>query len=135
MNLLVWNTRGLNDPIKQKEVNNRIVSTSSIFVGLLETRVKRNNYLAIVERMFPNWEYVNNYDAAVNGRIWLCWKPCVQVQVISTMDQCISALIRFNSLEFFCSIVYASNDQAERRRLWQYLVDLKSSIDDAPWMI
>lgn len=51
MNYLIWNVRGLNDPIKQVVVN-RISSLNLSIVGLLETRVKEASYQKIVEKQF-----------------------------------------------------------------------------------
>ena len=40
MNFLIWNVRGLNDPLKQKDIVGRIRSLKVQMVCLLETRVK-----------------------------------------------------------------------------------------------
>ena len=42
MNFIVWNVRGLNDPLKQKDIVGRIRSLNVQMVCLLETRVKEN---------------------------------------------------------------------------------------------
>ena len=70
MNCLVWNFRGFNHPLKQKEVVDRIKKLKINFVCLLETWVKQNNMHNIVKRMFPCWNIIHNYSEAYNGRIW-----------------------------------------------------------------
>ena len=41
MNLVGWNVRGLNDPIKIKEVKNYLQNQKSACCALFETRVRR----------------------------------------------------------------------------------------------
>ena len=42
MNIGVWNVRGFNDPIKQKDILGRIKRLKYNLVCLIETRVKEN---------------------------------------------------------------------------------------------
>ena len=51
MNILVWNVRGLNHPLKQKEVASRIRKLNISLVCLLETRVKLPKMQEIVRVM------------------------------------------------------------------------------------
>ena len=55
MKLLVWNVRGFNHPLKQKEVVYRIRRLEVNLVCLLETRVKENKMKEIVDKWFPSW--------------------------------------------------------------------------------
>lgn len=80
---------------------------------------------------------IDNYDSAVNGRIWGCWDPTlVDLIVVSKSDQVIHcAVTEKHSQEFFfCSIVYAHNEKEERRSLWAILVEFSCSIQQ-PWVI
>ena len=57
MNIIAWNVRGLNDPLKQRAIADRIKSLNSSLVCLIETRVKENKKQPIVDTVF--WvEYV-----------------------------------------------------------------------------
>ena len=71
MNILIWNVRGLNDPLKQKRVVDRIRSMKIMLVGLLETRVKEYNSQSIINKYFQGWKWAHNYSTAYNGRIWV----------------------------------------------------------------
>ena len=50
--MLVWNVRGFNDPLKQKEVIGRTRKLKTNFVYLLETRVKQHKIQNIVNKKF-----------------------------------------------------------------------------------
>ena len=52
MNIIVWNVRGLNDPLKQKRVIGRIKYIKANIVCFLETRVKENKCQQIVNKYF-----------------------------------------------------------------------------------
>ena len=69
MKLLIWNVRGLNNLLKQKEVVRRIRNLNISLVCLLETRVKHNNMQEIINKMFSRWKFLHNYNYASNGRI------------------------------------------------------------------
>ena len=71
MNFIVWNVRGLNDPLKQKDIVGRIRSLKVQMVCLLETRVKENKSQSIIDRHFKGWKWIHNYREAYNGRIWI----------------------------------------------------------------
>jgi exonuclease III len=71
MKILSWNVRGLNMPLKQKEVRRLNLS----IVCLVETLVKIENFPQIVASMLSGWEVVNNYSKHYLGKIWICWDP------------------------------------------------------------
>ena len=78
--------RGLNDPLKQKEVVGRVRELKINLVCLIETRVKENKMNAIISRHFQGWQMVHNYsEVAYNGRIWLIWNG-IQVDLVDSMD-------------------------------------------------
>ena len=52
MTILVWNVRGINDPLKQKSMVARIRQLKIQLVCLLETRVKENKSQQIIDRYF-----------------------------------------------------------------------------------
>ena len=83
MKILVWNVKGLNHPLKQKEIVGRINRINSSIVYLLETRVKQHKMKRILNKSFPDWKALHNYDEAYNGRIWFMWKEPIQVSLIS----------------------------------------------------
>ena len=86
MNMLIWNVRGFNHPIKQKEVVGRIRRLNVNFACLLETRVKQNKMQKIFNRQFPGWKLFHNYAEAINGRIWMIWNGNMQVDLVAVTD-------------------------------------------------
>ena len=48
-----WNIRGLNDPLKQKEVHSFVMSNDIDFVFILETRVRVYNKDKIFNALLP----------------------------------------------------------------------------------
>ena len=72
MNMLIWNVRGFNHPIKQKKkVIGRIRRLNVNFACSLETRVKQNKMQKIFNKQLSCWKLFHNYAEAINGRIWM----------------------------------------------------------------
>lgn len=109
MNIAIWNVRGFNHPFKQRDVVKRIKNLNVSFVCLLETRVKKDKMLAIVQKHFEGWNMLHNYDHAYNGRIWLLWMNVFQIDLISANDQCIIVSIAAGFGKFFYSCIYGWN--------------------------
>jgi hypothetical protein len=72
MKLLSWNVRGLNMPLKQKEVRKVVRRLNLSIVCLVETRVKVDNFPRIVASMLPGWKVINDYSQHYLGKIWIC---------------------------------------------------------------
>ena len=135
MNILIWNVRGLNDPLKQKEVVGRVRDLKINLVSLIETKVKENKINAIISKHFHGWQVAHNYSkVAYNGRIWLLWNG-LQVDLVDTMDQSITCCELFGMQRFFLSVIYGCNKGAERRRFWSHLLTMKASIPNGPWLL
>ena len=83
LKILVWNIRGLNKPLKQREVVGRINRLEASIVCLLETRVKQPKMQGILNKHFQGWKMLHNYVEASNGRIWFFWKDSLQVNLIA----------------------------------------------------
>lgn len=132
---MVWNVRGINDPGNQREVKDGVYKEGCDLIALLETRVKVHNSNTIVQNKFAGMRFINNYDEAPNGRIWIPWKQNIQVVHLSTIDQCITCRVTVQNRSFVVSFVYAFNFAQERRRLWSYLVTTGDTIGMEPWMV
>ena len=70
-----WNIRGLNDPLKQREVRSFVKSKAIDLICLVETRVRAPNRDRIFSSLFPGWRLFHNYEHALLGRIWICGNP------------------------------------------------------------
>ena len=93
-----WNIRGLNDPLKQREVSSFVKSQALEFICLVETWVRAPNRDRIFSSVFPGWKLFHNYEHALLGRIWICGNPeKVNIDIIHSMDQDI-----FHPILFAC---------------------------------
>uniref|UniRef100_A0A803QR69 DUF4283 domain-containing protein n=1 Tax=Cannabis sativa TaxID=3483 RepID=A0A803QR69_CANSA len=57
LKILSWNVRGINDQHKQSAVKDLILRQKSVFVGLLETKVKAQKLVALYLSMFKDGKY------------------------------------------------------------------------------
>ncbi|GMI83892.1 hypothetical protein HRI_002058500 [Hibiscus trionum] len=135
MTLFTWNVRGFNDPLKRKSVLKVVNSYKVDILCLLETRVKEGNAVDIVNSHFQGWELFNNYEHAVNGRVWILSRGCWSVRMVSSSAQFIMCLVSNGVVEFYLSVIYASNSREERRKLWRDLVCFKGCVDGLPWVL
>ena len=136
--IAAWNIRGRNDPLKQKEVISFVKEHSLSVVCLLETRVRISNKDRIFTSILPGWSLLHNYDHALLGRIWVCWKPSVvSITAMLCTDQailCRITVLKDNS-SFFCSAIYASNIPNDRRVLWSHLQGCSAYVRSMPWFL
>ena len=107
-------------------------------VCILETRVRNSNKDRIFTSILPDWGLLHNYDHALLGRIWVCWNPSVvSIAAMHCTDQailCYITVLKDNSF-FFCSAIYASNNQIDRRVLWSHLQWCASIVGSMPWFL
>lgn len=128
MSGLFWNIRGFNKPSKHMLIKEWVRKSGFQFGCLLETQVKENKAKGIIDKVFPGWSSITNYDHHRLGRIWIMWSPRVRVTPCFQSAQMItcSFLLEGMDEEFFCSFVYGFNLEDERRELWR---DIKSHQD------
>lgn len=69
MNFGMWNVRGLNKSSHQKEVTNFISVNNISLIGLVETKVRVQNSLAISRCINKNWNWLFNYKHHDYGRV------------------------------------------------------------------
>jgi exonuclease III len=55
MILAAWNVRGMNSPIKTKEVRNFLVGNNISVIGLMETKTKESNAKKIQKKLGNKW--------------------------------------------------------------------------------
>ena len=133
-----WNIRGLNDPLKQKEVRSFVVSNDLDFVCILETRVRISNKDRIFNSLLPGWRLFHNYDHALLGRIWICGNPeKVSIDLVQAMDQAMLCHVTDlkDNCSFWCSAIYASNNYLDRRVLWRHLLWCEPMVGHNPWFL
>ena len=88
--------------------------------------------MRVGNRVFGQWEWISNVQLSPTScRIVLGWNPFyINLMVVNMTAQsmlCMVELIQSN-IKFYCSIVYASNNGIERRKLWDELLLNKQSV-------
>ncbi|XP_074298734.1 uncharacterized protein LOC141629661 [Silene latifolia] len=107
------------------------------FFGLLETRVKTPAINKVQLGLGDHWKFLNNNDVREGGRIWVVWDNSmfdviVLVKTAQVLHLSVSCLQ--SNFTWQCSVVYGFNKNADRKELWQSLLDFHSSIQ-GPWMV
>ena len=83
-----WNVRGLNDPYKQKSVVDILRKENFRLFGLLETKIKIENFNVTVDKFLGNWDKMSNHNWSPLGRVCVCWDPLFcKVKMIKSSDQ------------------------------------------------
>lgn len=116
---------------KKKKIKNLIRQRKINLFALLETRVKAQKFCKISQHCFGSWRFANNYNEAVNGRIWLAWDQTIwSVQVQSANVQFLHVMLQHlqEGWSICLIVVYASNDKTERSIAWSLLEQLGASI-------
>ncbi|RAL52409.1 hypothetical protein DM860_007266 [Cuscuta australis] len=125
-----WNIRGLNTPLKQKEVLNLIHKYNLSVLGILETKVKKDNISSVKENLRRDWESFINNEMHQMGMIWIHWDPKrVALKVLYSYAQMVHCHVQWHEqkLEFFTSFVYGFNELEERKSLWKDIKTYASS--------
>lgn len=129
MKMLIWNVRGINKWLKQKELKKILSSLHIQIAGLVETKVKEHNVGKVLKHLAPGWLSFHNYEYANNGRVWAIWNDrevgahFIHCQVISRVES-ICAL----------TVVYGFNGIEQRRILWEETKSLSQGTI-MPWII
>ncbi|XP_059290159.1 uncharacterized protein LOC132043716 [Lycium ferocissimum] len=129
--------RGLNRTFKRKELLLFLKKYNVDIIGCIETKVKENKAKKITQNVTKDWNAYYNYsDDTLNGRIWLLWKPHLDVQILVTDPQFIHCEVHDNVLQFkmMFTVVYASNEAGQRQQLWDKLTQIGSHIQSV-WLI
>ncbi|KAH7847812.1 hypothetical protein Vadar_030492 [Vaccinium darrowii] len=132
-----WNIRGLNDPLKQKEVLSFIRSQKLSLVGIVETKVRSENFDKTVRFCFPApWASIHNGSNDRVSRIIVAWNALdVTVDIIFSSPQLVVVkVLSADQKLFYVSFVYGHNSVVDRRSLWIDMKTMALSIGNAPWI-
>lgn len=135
--VIAWNVRGLNSPTKQKEVLATMLKNKAGLVGLLETKIKPNNFAKAYSNVFQGWCVSSNINSHKGGRILILWLDThFNVDVRFVSDQCIHVFVTSiaHKTAFNCTFIYASNGAADRKQLWDDLRIIKAQVQGA-WIL
>ncbi|KAK4706794.1 hypothetical protein R3W88_033644 [Solanum pinnatisectum] len=125
MIICTWNIRGLNQDHKYKELKLFLTKHKLDIFGCLETRVKQPRDPQIMRKIAQGWKSCNNYIEEPNERIWVLWKPHLQVQIIEMKRRYIHCLVEDPGVErtLYVTII-----------LWQELMQIKPQLQ-MPWVL
>lgn len=128
MIIVSWNVRGLNSPIKIKEIKQFFDINNVSVIGLLETKIKSSNAQKIQKKFGTQWNWCTNYSHHEKGRMWVGWRhDRCKVEQRDTNTQFISTKITpINSnLHFFVVFVYGLHSVRDRREMWKDMEQLE----------
>lgn len=82
-----------------------------------------------MKSVFQGWSFISNYEHHRLGRIWIVCNDEVRSTPLYKTDQLITISVSVEGQieELFCTFVYASNSQEERKILWEDLRVRKDS--------
>ena len=116
-----------------------VSENNPLFGGLLETHVKQPKMQKFISDIFPGWSSVDNYVFSPLGKIWIVWHPSILVKVISKSLQMVTVDVTwpYPQSNLIISIIYASNDVADRTLLWSELLVLAAThgLGSNAWLI
>lgn len=117
MNFASWNVKGLNESSHQKELKNFISSNHNTFMGVSETKVKKDHANVISAEINNNWKLLFNYDHHYNVKFGWAGIPLCGVFLLFLARLSILIVFlyfrrsKFPLLFFF---VYAFKDGCDR---------------------
>jgi hypothetical protein len=119
ISLASWNIRGLNHPLKQKEVRSFVRDNQLSLCAVLESHVDVDNLFKICGVVFRSWNWTSNNSMCLKGtRIIIGWDPSVMdVMVLFQSDQVmhLQIIIKADNRVLFVSILYAANYYMTRK--------------------
>ncbi|KAK9676089.1 hypothetical protein RND81_11G053000 [Saponaria officinalis] len=136
MIVFAWNVRGLNEPIRQHEINSFLLRNKVTLMGLLEIRVKEASSARVLNK-FGRFRAINNYSAHYNGRIWVLWQEAlldVTVLLVAAQMIHLKVFCKLLNVSIYVTFVYRFNDGVARRQLWHDVMGLAPSVVLA-WLV
>lgn len=135
----MWNIRGLNASIKQREVSDLIRNLGLSLCCVVESRLKPDHMIDVCNRVFGRWSWMSNASVSLYGtRIICAWDPnMLSVMSIDINAQFINCEVKISGDPdpVFLSCVYGCNNGVERRELWQGLTLFKQLVRNRPWIV
>lgn len=139
MNLRVWNIRGLNKIIKQKEVLEVINSNNLGLCAILESHVSEMKLKKVCGRIFRSWDWVsNNSSCKLGTRTIVGWNANkLDLMVLSHSNQVMHCFVRFldSNFEMYFSFINVASRYIERRLLWKNLEKHKVVVKNKAWVL
>ncbi|HET7285362.1 MAG TPA: hypothetical protein VFI70_11815 [Nitrososphaeraceae archaeon] len=129
----------MNQPPKQKEVQQVLIDNHLSICAILESHVSEVMLNKVCGRVFRNWRWASNMVMCVKSpRIIIGWNPdIVDLMFLAQSDQVIhtQVFLKADNKSVFCSFIYAHNQYIQRRELWDNLSLHKRFVGDNPWCL
>ncbi|XP_021996201.1 uncharacterized protein LOC110893399 [Helianthus annuus] len=139
VSIATWKIRGLNRPLKQKEVRQAVKDFKLSLCVILESHVDVSNLSKVCNSIFRSWDWTSNGGCCDKGtRIIIGWNPAIfDVMILSQSPQVmhIQLVFKIDKRMVFCSFVYADNYYVSRKELWHNLLVHKILVGNKPWCI
>ncbi|XP_074301599.1 uncharacterized protein LOC141633001 [Silene latifolia] len=104
---------------------------------IMETKVKAQDFLLILNNLGQNWYGMNNNIHHNGGGVWLLWASQVfhVTHIACSAQQIIVEVTKLATRDvFWFTVVYGLNDEEDRRSLWTELQQIKD-MTVVPWCI
>lgn len=139
LSIASWNIRGLNRIPKQNVVQEVVRENGLSMCAILESHVDISKLQTVCSRVFDRWLWISNNQCCSRGtRIIVGWDPnLVDVMVLTQTDQEVHCQVQIISDKkmMFCSFIYAGNQRAHRRELWQNLCAHNNLVSSNLWIL
>ncbi|XP_022032624.1 uncharacterized protein LOC110933726 [Helianthus annuus] len=128
------------DDENPSHLNNTGASTpAQEVIAILESHVQTANLDKVCNKVLRNWEWTSNGSLCDKGtRVIVGWNAdTVDVVVLHATNQVVHVQARFKKDNAMVNIsfVYASNNDQERKYLWDSLKMHKGVVQSDPWII
>lgn len=135
MRVLYWNIRGIGNPQSRMELLNICRTHKLDYVCISEPMVNLTSILVTFWNSIGLQLISCNVRDGSSPNIWLFGSTSLPMpSVVHCSSQQITIMASHDNSNCYLSFVYASNSSAQRRILWQELVDVSNSIHD-PFMV
>lgn len=137
--LACWNVRGLNSPLRQKEVRDFTCKNNIGLFGLVEVKINLKNRELFAKRIFRSWELAYNSLPNAVSRIWVAWNPYLfEGSQLHSHEQAITLRMKNKNNPgdiFILTVVYGYNAKSNRRESWRELRYQYQIYGNQPWII
>ncbi|XP_020680859.1 uncharacterized protein LOC110098381, partial [Dendrobium catenatum] len=102
----------------------------------IHNSVSHDPWFLFSHTLFHNEESYDNFSFSNPGRIWLKWDASqISFSPLFTSSQVVHGIVEAGSLPpIYLSVVYAANELADRRLLWEDLLNLSVGLEH-PWVV
>ncbi|KAK4707488.1 hypothetical protein R3W88_032980 [Solanum pinnatisectum] len=112
MKLVTWNTKGINNLHKQKEIKLFLTENKVEITALLEHKIKEHKAGKVIQKIAQCWKWEANYEHTDKGRMWLLKSnQYIQSRVI----------VKRTSMVFCLVAIYGIHTTDDRLQQWKEL--------------